>query len=77
MKQNNTRKATFTLPIDLILFLQDKDNQAAFVAEAIKKAKEEEEAKRIKEAAYEMNECNEIWNELKDWDVTLEDGISD
>lgn len=72
-----TKKATFTLPVDLILFLQEKKNQAAFVAEAIRNAREEEEKKKIKQAASEMNECNELWKELKDWDVTLDDGIND
>lgn len=71
------KKATFTLPTDLILYLQSKENQTAFVAEAIRKAKEEEERKLIKQAACEMEECGELWNELKDWDVTLRDGIND
>ena len=71
------KKATFTLPIDLVLYLQSKENQAAFVAEAIKKAKEEEETKKIKSAAYEMEKCDELWNDLEDWNVTLEDGIND
>ena len=69
----NSKKATFTLPVDLVLYLQSKENQAAFVAEALRKAKEEEEAKMIKKAACEMKECKELWDELKDWDVTLED----
>ena len=71
------KKATFTLPIDLVLYLQSKENQAAFVAEAIKKAKEEEEAKKIKSASCEMEKCDELWNDLEDWNVTLEDGIND
>lgn len=71
------KKATFTLPTDLILYLQSKENQTAFVAEAIRKAKEEEEAQAIKNAAQEMEKCDELWGELKDWDVTLEDGIDD
>ena len=73
----NTKKATFTLPINLILYLQEKDNQAAFVADAIKKAKEEEEKEKLKKAVHEMESCKELWNELKDWDSTLEDGIDD
>lgn len=73
----NTKKTTFSLPVDLVLFLQSKENQTAFVAEAIRKAKEEEEAKAIKQAAKEMQECKELWDELKDWDITLEDGIND
>ena len=72
---HNTKKATFTLPIDLVLFLQTKENQAAFVAEAIKKAKEKEIEEKIKQAVKEMNECSELWNEMKDWDITLEDGM--
>lgn len=71
--KSNLKKATFTLPIDLVIFLQSKDNQAAFVTEAIKKAKEEEEIKMIKNAVSEMEKCDELWDELKDWDVTLED----
>ncbi|MBI2995231.1 MAG: hypothetical protein HYY52_00770 [Candidatus Melainabacteria bacterium] len=74
---HSTKKATFTLPIDIILFLQEKGNQAAFVTEAIRKAKEEEEIKKLKQAACEMNKCNELWKELKDWDVTLADDIDD
>ena len=68
-----SKKATFTLPIDLVLYLQSKENQAAFVAEALRKAKEEEEAGIIKKAACEMEGCTELWDELEDWDVTLED----
>ncbi len=71
------KKATFTLPVDLILYLQTKENQTAFVVNAIKKVKEEEEAKKIKQAACEMQNCDELWNELKDWDVTLDDGINE
>ena len=73
----NTKKTTFTLPVDLVLYLQSKENQTAFVTEAIKKAKEEEEAKKIKAAAKEMENCNRLWDELKDWDNTLNDGIND
>ena len=72
-----TKKATFTLPTDLILYLHSKENQAAFVAGAIQKVKEEEEANLIKKAAKEMSECKEIWNELKDWDATLGDGLDE
>ena len=72
MKQN-IKKATFTLPVDLIIYLQSKENQAAFVTNAIRKAREMEERKKIKKAAKEMSECKEIWDELEDWDVTLED----
>lgn len=75
--KHEIKKATFTLPTDLVLYLQSKENQAAFVAEAIRKAKEEEEAQAIKKAACEMEECNELWDELKDWDTTLEDEIND
>ncbi|OGI19832.1 MAG: hypothetical protein A3B68_08465 [Candidatus Melainabacteria bacterium RIFCSPHIGHO2_02_FULL_34_12] len=71
--KSNIKKATFTLPTDLILYLQTKENQAAFVTDAIKKAKEEEERKKLKKAVKEMSESKEIWNELEDWDVTLED----
>ncbi len=71
------KKSTFTLPIELVIFLQSKENQTAFVTEAIKKAKEEEEKNIIKAAAQEMEECTKLWNELKDWDITLEDGIDD
>ncbi len=71
--KSNLKKATFTLPIDLVIFLQSKENQAAFVTEAIKKAKEEEEIKMLKNAVCEMEKCDELWDELKDWDVTLED----
>ncbi len=74
---SNTKKATFTLPTDLILYLQSKENQAAFVTDAIKKAKEEEEASWIRKAAKEMAGCKEIWDELKDWDITLGDGLDD
>ena len=70
---SNLKKATFTLPIDLVIFLQSKENQAAFVTEAVRKAKEEEEAKMIKNAASEMEKCKELWDELQDWDVTLQD----
>ncbi|OGI08706.1 MAG: hypothetical protein A3I68_02340 [Candidatus Melainabacteria bacterium RIFCSPLOWO2_02_FULL_35_15] len=70
---SNSKKATFTLPVDLVLYLQSKENQAAFVAEALRKAKEEEEAKIIKKAVCDMKECKELWDELKDWDITLED----
>lgn len=71
------KKATFTLPIDLVLYLHSKENQTSFVANAIRKAKEEEEAKQIKKAACEMEECNEIWDELQDWNTTLNDGINE
>lgn len=70
---SNSKKATFTLPVDLVLYLQSKENQAAFVAEALRKAKEEEEVKIIKKAVCDMKECKELWDELKDWDITLED----
>lgn len=73
----NTKKTTFTLPIDLVIYLQSKENQASFVACAIQKAKEEEEANLIRKAAREMSECKEIWEELKDWDITLGDGLDD
>jgi hypothetical protein len=75
--KHEIKKATFTLPVDLVIYLQSKENQTAFVAEAIRRLKEEEEAKLIKQAASEMNECNELWDELKDWDITLEEGIND
>ena len=70
---SNSKKATFTLPVDLVLYLQSKENQAAFVAEALRKAKEEEEDKIIKKVVCDMKECKELWDELKDWDITLED----
>jgi len=73
----NTKKATFTLPIDLIIYLQSKENQAAFVTSAIQKAKEEEEANLIRKAAKEMAQCEELWDELKDWDITFLDGLDD
>ena len=72
-----TKKSTFTLPIELVIFLQSKENQTAFVTDAIKKAKTEEEKNAIKAAAQEMQECTKLWDELKDWDITLEDGIDD
>ncbi len=73
----NTKKTTFTLPIDLVLFLQTKENQAAFVTEAIRKAKGEEEAKAIKAAALEMEQSDELWNDLENWNVNLSDEIDD
>ena len=73
----STKKATFTLPTDLILYLHSKENQTAFVADAIRKAREEEEENLIRKAAKEMSECKEIWDELKDWDVTLGDGLDE
>lgn len=75
MKKNI--KATFTLPVDLLIYLQSKENQAAFVAEAIKKAKEEEESRALQNAACEMENCEGIWDELEDWNNTLEDGINE
>ena len=70
---SNSKKATFTLPIDLVIYLQSKENQAAFVADVLKKTKKEEETQMVKKAVCEMKECKELWDELKDWDVTLED----
>ena len=40
---SNFKKATFTLPVDLVIYLQSKENQAAFVAEALRKVKESEQ----------------------------------
>ena len=77
MNYKPTKKATFTLPTDLILYLHSKENQAAFVTHAIRKAKEEEEAKAVRAAALEMEKSSEIWNELEDWNVTLGEGIND
>ena len=62
----NPRKVTFNLPIDLFFYLQSKENQTAFITEVIKKAKHEEEENLIKKAACEMEECKELWDELKE-----------
>ncbi len=75
----NTVRLNITLPDDVGEMLAEVKNKSAYIAEAIREKKRLEEKKRLRQALAEAYKqaATEDYEEYKEWEDTLMDGIEE